>query len=101
MSTMTNAHPKFRDDVVAVARLREQHSRQASAKSDERAVGYAARLDAERQAVRATYTKLDRPQWCQRAAPHEVACTRRLSLNVRRPDAVGAEQRIVEEVRAR
>lgn len=86
-----------------VARQREAAARQAQAEGESAAAQLAGRLNAEREAARASYAPLHRPDWWDAAQPEDIARayqTAKAWADVD-PEAVRAEQRIVEEVRSR
>lgn len=86
-----------------VARQREAAARQAQAEGESAAAQLAGRLNAEREAARASYAPLHRPDWWDAAQPEDIARayqTAKAWTDVD-PEAVRAEQRIVEEVRSR
>ena len=86
-----------------VARQREAAARQAQAEGETAAAQLTDRLNAEREAARASYARLQRPDWWEAAQPEDVARayqTAKAWGDVD-PEAVRAEQRIVEEVRSR
>ena len=86
-----------------VARQREAAARQAQAEGESAAGQLAGRLNAEREAVRASYASLHQSDWWDAAQPEDIARayqTAKAWGDVD-PEAVRAEQRIVEEVRSR
>lgn len=87
----------------AVARTREQQQRRAHAASEQRAREVQSRLDAERVAARAELAVVHRPEWWGRAAPEQIGRAYQVARAWSReePEAVRAEQRISQELRAR
>jgi len=87
----------------AVARAREQQQRRAQATSEQRARELQSRLDAERRAARAELAAVQRPEWWGRATPEQVGRAYQVARAWSRdePEAVRAEQRIAQELRAR
>ena len=86
-----------------LARQREATARQAQAEGESAAAQLAGRLNAEREAARASYAPLHRPDWWDAAQPENIARayqTAKAWADLD-PEAVRAEQRIVEEVRSR
>lgn len=86
-----------------LARMREQQAREAQARSEQAAREYAARMTAERGAARASLSPVHRPEWWDTATAEDVtkAYTTAKAWSEVDPEAVRAEQRIVEEVRNR
>ena len=86
-----------------LARMREQQAREAQARSEQAAREYAARMTAERGAARAFLSPVHRPEWWDTATAEDVtkAYTTAKAWSEVDPEAVRAEQRIVEEVRNR
>lgn len=87
----------------AVARTREQQQRQAQAASEQRARELQSRLDAERGAARAELAAVHRPEWWGRATPEQIGRAYQVARawSQEEPEAVRAEQRISQELRAR
>lgn len=86
-----------------VARLREEQARTAQAGSEQAAREQAARLSAERDAARASLAPVHRPEWWDSAQAEDVtkAYQTAKAWSDIDPEAVRAEQRIVEEARNR
>ena len=86
-----------------LARMREQQAREAQARSEQAAREQAARMTAERDAARSSLAPVHRPEWWDTAQAEDVtkAYTTAKAWSEVDPEAVRAEQRIVEEVRAR
>jgi hypothetical protein len=86
-----------------LARMREQQAREAQARSEQAAREQAARMNAEREAARSSLAPVHRPEWWDTAQAEDVtkAYTTAKAWSEVDPEAVRAEQRIVEEVRAR
>lgn len=86
-----------------LARMREQQARDAQAGSEQAAREQAARMTAEREAARASLTPVHRQEWWDTATAEDVtkAYTTAKAWSEVDPEAVRAEQRIVEEVRNR
>lgn len=85
------------------ARQREQQLREAQARSQQEASELGARLAGERDAARASFTAVYRPEWWDAAQPEDIARayqTARAWSEVD-PEAVRAEQRIAQELRDR
>lgn len=87
----------------AVARAREQQQRRAQAASEQRARELQSRLDAERRAARAELAAVHQPEWWNRATPEQIgrAYQTARAWSGEEPEAVRAEQRISQELRAR
>lgn len=86
-----------------LARQREQQMREAQARSQQEAAELGARLAGERDAARASFTAVYRPEWWDAAQPEDIARvyqTARAWSDVD-PEAVRAEQRIAQELRDR
>ncbi len=86
-----------------LARMREQQAREAQAHSEQAAREQAARMTAEREAARASLTPVHRQEWWDTTTAEDVtrAYTTAKAWSEVDPEAVRAEQRIVEEVRSR
>jgi hypothetical protein len=86
-----------------LARMREQQAREAQARSEQAAREQAARMSAERDAARSSLAPVHRPEWWDTAQAEDVtkAYTTAKAWSEVDPEAVRAEQRIVEEVRNR
>ena len=86
-----------------LARLREEQARAAQARSEQAAQELAARYNAEREAARASLASVHRPEWWDSAQSEDVtkAYETAKAWSEVDPEAVRAEQRIVEEVRNR
>lgn len=86
-----------------LARMREQQAREAQARSEQAAQEQAARMSAERDAARSALAPVHRPEWWDTAQAEDVtkAYTTAKAWSEVDPEAVRAEQRIVEEVRNR
>ncbi|GAA0353877.1 hypothetical protein [Micropruina glycogenica] len=86
-----------------LARMREEQARDAQARSEQAAREHAARMAAERGAARASLSPVHRPEWWDTATAQDVtkAYTTAKAWSEVDPEAVRAEQRIVEEVRNR
>lgn len=86
-----------------LARMREQQAREAHARSEQAAREQAARMTAERDAARSSLAPVHRPEWWDTAQAEDVtkAYTTAKAWSEVDPEAVRAEQRIVEEVRNR
>lgn len=86
-----------------LARMREQQAREAQARSEQAAREHAERLNAEREAARASLAPVHRPEWWDTAQAEDVtkAYQTAKAWSDIDPEAVRAEQRIVEEVRTR
>lgn len=86
-----------------LARMHEQQAREAQARSEQAAREQAARMSAERDAARAALAPVHRPEWWDTAQAEDVtkAYTTAKAWSEVDPEAVRAEQRIVEEVRNR
>lgn len=87
----------------AAARAREQQQRRAQAASEQRAHELRSRLDAERGAARAELAAVHRPEWWGRATPEQIGRAYQVARAWSReePEAVRAERRISQELRAR
>ena len=86
-----------------LARMREQQACDAQAHSEQAAREQAARMTAEREAARASLASVHRPEWWDNAQAEDItkAYTTARAWSEVDPEAVRAEQRIVEEVRNR
>ena len=86
-----------------LARMREQQAREAQARSEQAAREQAERMTAERGAARASLSPVHRNEWWDTASAEDVtrAYTTAKAWSEVDPEAVRAEQRIVEEVRNR
>ncbi len=86
-----------------LARMREQQARKAQAGSEQAAREYGARFTAERDAARASLAPVHRPEWWDSAQAEDVtkAYQRAKAWSDVDPEAVRAEQKILEEVRNR
>ena len=86
-----------------LARMREQQARDAQARSEQAARENAERMTAEREAARASLAPVHRSEWWDSAQAEDVtkAYTTAKAWSEVDPEAVRAEQRIVEEVRNR
>lgn len=89
--------------VETLVRVRQQHQIREAEASEERARALAGRLETEMTAARTAYQGVDDPQWWTTAQVDDVATAYREAAAWRDvdPDAARAEQRIVDEVRAR
>lgn len=86
-----------------LARMREQQARDAQARSEQAAREQAERMKAEREAARASLTPVHRQEWWDNATAEDVtkAYQTAKAWGEVEPEAVRAEQRIVEELRNR
>lgn len=86
-----------------VSRTREQQDREAQAKSEQAALEFAARLGAEKDAARASLAVVHHPEWWDSAQAEDVTKAYQTAKAWRDidPEAVRAEQKIVDEVRNR
>lgn len=86
-----------------LARMREQQARDAQARSEQARREHAERMTAERGAARASLAPVHRPEWWDSATAEDVtkAYTTAKAWSEVDPEAVRAEQRIVEELRNR
>ncbi len=86
-----------------LARTREQQAREAQARSAQAASEYGARFTAERDAARSSLAPVHRPEWWDSAQAEDVtkAYQSAKAWSDVDPEAVRAEQKIVEEVRNR
>lgn len=86
-----------------LARIREQQAREAQARSAQAAGEYGARFAAERDAARSSLAPVHRPEWWDTAQAEDVTKAYRSAKawSDVDPEAVRAEQKIVEEVRSR
>lgn len=87
----------------AIANLREQALRRATAASEQEARELRSRLDAERQAARAEVAHVDRAEWWENSTPEQIGHTYQVARAWQSEDQelARAEQRMSAELRDR
>ena len=86
-----------------LARAREEALRAAQARSEQEHRELQSRIEAERRAARVEMANVHRSDWWDRATPEQIGRTYQVARawSQEDPEAVRAEQRVRDEVRAR